>query len=163
LCSAHHDGQSTTFGRTTWEEAARMATDDGSQRRLTRLLAGLGVASGIALIARPQQVVDRIAPAFPASRLWLVRVLGGRLLVQHGAALAVPDRRLEADRALDELEQLAHALVREPALFCELLVRRLAVELLRELAARAHEPANLVRDVDRESDRPALVGQRARY
>src|SRR5262249_31787770 len=40
---------------------------------------------------------------------------------------------------------------------------RLAVQLLRELTARAHEPANLVRDVDRKSDRPALVGQRARY
>ena len=81
-----------------------MATDDGSRRRLTRLLAGLGVASGIALIARPQQVVDRIAPAFPASRLWLVRVLGGRLLVQHGAALAVPDRRVvRAGSAIDLL------------------------------------------------------------
>ena len=75
-----------------------------ARRRLTRLLAGLGVASGIALIARPQQAVDRIAPAFPASRLRLVRVLGGRLLVQHGAALAVPDRRVvRAGSAIDLL------------------------------------------------------------
>jgi hypothetical protein len=67
---------------------------DHGRRRLTRLLAALGVASGIALIARPQQVVDRVSPAFPADRLWLVRALGGRLLAQHGAVLAVPDRRL---------------------------------------------------------------------
>jgi hypothetical protein len=81
-----------------------MPTDDGARRRLTRLLAGLGVASGIALIARPQQVIDRLAPAFPASRLPLVRVLGARLLVQHGVALAVPDRRLvRVGSALDLL------------------------------------------------------------
>jgi hypothetical protein len=67
-----------------------MARNDGVRGRLARLLAGLGVASGIALLARPQQVVDRLCPAFPAERLWLVRALGGRLLVQHGAVLAVP-------------------------------------------------------------------------
>jgi hypothetical protein len=71
-----------------------MATNDGARRRLTRLLAALGVAAGVALLARPQQVVDRLAPAFPADRLWLVRALGGRLLAQHGAVLAVPDRLL---------------------------------------------------------------------
>ena len=71
-----------------------MATNDGVRRTLTRLLAGLGVASAVALLVRPQQVVDRVSPGFPASRLWLVPALGGRLLVQHGAVLAVPDRRL---------------------------------------------------------------------
>ena len=65
------------------------------RRRLgTRALAGLGVAAGVALLARPQHVVDRLAPAFPADRRWLVRVLGGRLLVQHGAVLVAPGRRL---------------------------------------------------------------------
>ena len=53
-------------------------------------MAVLGVASGGVLLARPQEVVDRLAPAFPASRLWLVRALGVRLLVQHGAVLAAP-------------------------------------------------------------------------
>jgi hypothetical protein len=71
-----------------------MATSNTSRRRLTRLLAGCGVASGVALLTRPQQVVDRLAPAFPADRLWLVRALGGRLLVQHGAVLVVPGRLL---------------------------------------------------------------------
>jgi len=67
--------------------------DDG-RHRLTRLLAGLGVATGAALLTRPQQVVDRVGPAFPADRLWLVRGLGARLLVQHGAVLVAPGRRL---------------------------------------------------------------------
>src|SRR5207253_9508883 len=77
-------------------------------------------------------------------------------------ALAVADWRLEADRILDEIEQLLHPLLGKAALLRQLLHRRLAVELLCELAARAHEPAHLVRDVYREADRPALVGERAR-
>jgi hypothetical protein len=64
------------------------------RRVATRALAGLGVASGVALLARPQRVVAAVSPAFPAHLLWLVRALGGRLLVQHGAVLAVPDRSL---------------------------------------------------------------------
>jgi hypothetical protein len=65
------------------------------RRRLgTRALAGLGVAAGVALLTRPQQVVDRLAPSLPGDRRWLARALGVRLLAQHGAVLAVPDRRL---------------------------------------------------------------------
>jgi hypothetical protein len=71
-----------------------MTADDRRRRRLTRLLAGLGIASGAALLAQPQRVVDRVCPEFPATRLWVVRLLGARLLAQHGAVLAVPDRRL---------------------------------------------------------------------
>jgi len=55
-------------------------------------MAALGFVLGGLLLARPQQVADRVAPAFPASRLWLVRALGVRLLVQHGAVFALPDR-----------------------------------------------------------------------
>jgi len=72
---------------------ARM-TSAPAARLLSRLMALAGLASGIALLARPQQAVDRIAPAFPASRLWLVRALGVRLLLQHGAVLAMPGRTL---------------------------------------------------------------------
>jgi hypothetical protein len=70
-----------------------MTTDDG-RRRATRLLACLGVASGAALLARPQEIVDRLSPAFPADRVWLVRALGARLVLQHGAVVAAPRRRL---------------------------------------------------------------------
>ena len=55
-------------------------TDDSRRRTITRLLAGLGAASGAALLARPQQVVDRLCPEFPHDRVWLVRLLGARLL-----------------------------------------------------------------------------------
>ena len=50
-------------------------------------------------------------------------------------ALAVADRRLEADRVLDEVEQLLDALLGEAALLGELLERRVAVELLRRGSA----------------------------
>ena len=68
--------------------------DDRARRGLTRLLAGLGVATGGLLLTRPDRVVDAIAPAFPRDRRWLVRVLGARLIAQHGAVLAAPERRL---------------------------------------------------------------------
>jgi hypothetical protein len=64
------------------------------RRTLTRLLAALGVAGGVALLARPQAVVGAAAPAFPRDRLWLVRLLGARLIAQHGVVLAAPDPRL---------------------------------------------------------------------
>jgi hypothetical protein len=70
-----------------------MATDR-SRRLLTRLLAGLGVASGVALLARTQQVVDRVSPALPPDRRWLARALGARLVVQHGAVLVSPSRNV---------------------------------------------------------------------
>jgi hypothetical protein len=81
-----------------------VTASDPTRRRLTRLMAVLGVGTGAALLARPQDVVDRVAPAFPASRRWLVRALGVRLLVQHGAVLALPDPRvIRASSAVDLL------------------------------------------------------------
>ena len=70
------------------------APADRRRRALTRLLAGLGAGTGAALLARPQRVVDAVAPAFPRDRLWLVRLLGARLVAQHGAVLVAPDPRL---------------------------------------------------------------------
>ena len=64
--------------------------DEGRRRVITRLLAGLGLASGAVLLARPQQVVDRVCPELPRDRVVLVRLLGLRLLVQHGAVLLEP-------------------------------------------------------------------------
>ncbi len=70
------------------------ARGDSRRRVLTRLLTGLGAATGVVLLTRPRQVVDAVAPAFPRERLWLVRVLGVRLLAQHGAVLVAPEPRL---------------------------------------------------------------------
>jgi hypothetical protein len=82
----------------------RVTASDLARRRLTRLMAVLGVASGGLLLVRPQEVIDRVSPAFPASRRWLVRALGVRLLVQHGAVLAVPDpATIRASSAVDLL------------------------------------------------------------
>ena len=64
------------------------------RRTATRTLALLGTWSGIALLSRPQKVVDAVAPAFPGDRLWLVRALGARLVAQHGAVLATASPRL---------------------------------------------------------------------
>ncbi|SFF76502.1 hypothetical protein SAMN05216574_12624 [Blastococcus tunisiensis] len=49
-----------------------------------------GASTGIALLTRPQQVVDALAPALPHDRVWLVRALGARLLVQHGTVVVAP-------------------------------------------------------------------------
>ena len=76
------------------------------RRTTTRVLAALGAASGLALLARPQRIVDRLCPELPRNRVWLVRVLGLRLLVQHGAVLLEPHPVLvRAGSAID----LAHA------------------------------------------------------
>lgn len=55
-----------------------------------RLLSASGVLAGLALLARPDAALDRLAPEFPRDRRWVVRVLGARLLAQHGAVLAAP-------------------------------------------------------------------------
>jgi hypothetical protein len=70
------------------------ARADSPRRILTRLMAGTGAATGVVLLARPLQVVDAVAPAFPRERLWLVRALGARLVAQHGAVLVSPSPRL---------------------------------------------------------------------
>ena len=49
-------------------------------------------------------MVDRLAPALPADRRWLVRALGVRLVVQHGAVLVSPSPALiRAGSAVDLL------------------------------------------------------------
>jgi hypothetical protein len=67
-----------------------VTTPEDGRRLLTRVLAGMGVTSGAALLARPRRVVDRLCPELPRDRVWLVRLLGVRLLLQHGAVLLRP-------------------------------------------------------------------------
>ena len=76
-------------------------------------------------------------------------------------ALAVADRGLEADRVLDQLEQVAHLLLGEAALLRDLAEQRLAVQLLGQEPAGAHHAALLLGDVHRQADRPSLVSERA--
>ena len=76
-------------------------------------------------------------------------------------ALAVADGRVEAHRVVDEAEKVHDLVLRLAGLLRELGGRRLAAELLRELAADAQEPAHALGDVRREPDRPSLIGERA--
>jgi hypothetical protein len=79
-------------------------TANRGRRAATRALAALGVASGVALLARPGQIVDRLCPEFPPSRRWIARVLGARLVVQHTAVLLTPTAAmLRAASAVDLL------------------------------------------------------------
>ena len=66
------------------------ARPDRRRRALTRLLAGLSVGTGVALLVRPRQIADAVAPAFPRERLWLIRLLGVRMVAQHCAVLVAP-------------------------------------------------------------------------
>ncbi len=84
------------------------------------------------------------------------------LVLDQIAVEAVPARNwsLEADRVLDNVEQLVNALLRQLRLHGDLGDGRLAIQLLCERAARAHYPAHLVGDVHRQPDEPTLVGER---
>ncbi len=69
-------------------------TVDDRHRLLTRLLAGAGALWGLILLAAPGRVVNALCPELPVSRRWAVPLLGVRLVVQHGAVLAVPEARI---------------------------------------------------------------------
>jgi hypothetical protein len=45
---------------------------------------------GLALLIRPHRVVAALCPEFPESRMWVVRVLGARLVAQHAVVLTGP-------------------------------------------------------------------------
>ena len=64
----------------------------GIERVLVRLLSGTGAIWGLAQLTRPRDVVARLCPEFPESRMWVVRVLGARLVAQHAVVLAAPER-----------------------------------------------------------------------
>ena len=69
-------------------------TLDDRHRRLTRLVAGSGAVWGLTLLAAPGRVVDALCPELPGPRRWAVPLLGARLVIQHGAVLAVPEARI---------------------------------------------------------------------
>jgi hypothetical protein len=83
---------------------------------LVRTTAAAGVATGLVLLTRPEQAVAQLAPAYPRHRLWIVRLLGARLLGQHAAVLAVPRPPvLRAAAAIDLLHAATMLpLVRSP-------------------------------------------------
>ncbi len=68
-------------------------TTHGRRRLLARLLSGLGLGYGLTLLTRPGRVVAALCPEYPSSRTWAIRLLGGRLIIQHAVLLAAPARR----------------------------------------------------------------------
>jgi hypothetical protein len=93
-----------------------MAEPTEARRRATRLLAVLGVTSGLVLLARPGPVVTALCPQLPKSRLWVVRVLGARLVAQHAVVLAAPEASVvRAASAVDVLHAVSMVpLIRSP-------------------------------------------------
>src|SRR6185437_4590623 len=75
--------------------------------------------------------------------------------------LLLPDRGLEADGLLGDLEDLAHLVERQLHLLGDLLRRRLAAVLLDEVARGADELVDRLDHVHGDADRARLVGDRA--
>jgi hypothetical protein len=76
--------------------------------RALRVLSAVSLAWGTALLVRPRPVVAALAPEYPPDRDWVVRLLGGRLVAQHGVLLPAPDRTLAfAGAAVDALHALS--------------------------------------------------------
>ncbi len=86
---------------------------DESPRTAMRVLAAAGATAGLALLVRPQRVVDVLAPEFPPERRWLVRALGARVLAQDAAVLLRPEPAVVATGAAVDL---LHALSMLPFL-----------------------------------------------
>jgi len=67
---------------------------DSSRRRArSRLLAGFSGGWGLLLLLRPEPLLQAVCPEFPTSKKWVVRLLGGRLVVQHAWVLSRPTAR----------------------------------------------------------------------
>jgi len=99
------------------------ARDLDRRRTTSRVLAGLSGLWGLALLVRPRLLVGALGSEFPESRVWVVRVLGARLVVQHAVVLASPTRRtIRAAATVD----LLHAASMVP-LLCSLRYRRAAL------------------------------------
>src|SRR5262245_2934086 len=88
-----------------------------------------------------------------------------RSLVRHEVAergvLLLADRLLEGDGELRHPQDLAHLLDVDLELLRDLLGQRLAAEPLDELALDVDDLVQLLDHVDRDPDRPRLVGDRA--
>ena len=82
--------------------------------------------------------------------------------VPEVAVLFLADRRLEGDRLLRDLDDLADLVRRDEHPLSDLLRRRLATKLLEQAARHADELVDRLHHVDRDADRPRLVRDRAR-
>src|SRR6266446_6931337 len=88
------------------------------------------------------------------------------LAVLHEVAevgvLLLTDRSLEGNRVLRDLHDLANLLGRDSHLLADLLVARLAAQLLEQPARDAHQLVDRLHHVHGNADRPRLVGDGTR-
>ncbi len=82
--------------------------------------------------------------------------------VTEARVVFLADGRVQRHRLLRELEDLPDLVERQLHLGADLVGRRLAPELLDQVAARADELVHRLDHVHRNADRPRLVGDRAR-
>lgn len=88
-------------------------------RTAVRALAAVEGIAGLALLARPDDVVRTVAPRSAQPPRWVVRLLGARQLLQAGVIAAVPTRTvLGFSAAIDGLHaaSMVPAGLRWPAL-----------------------------------------------
>src|SRR4051812_210260 len=126
----------------------------------------------------PEAHLDDLALALRQGRqramdVLLAEVLRGdlerrlrRLVLDEVAELGLvllADRLLERDRLLGHPQDVAHLARRALELGGDLFRRRLAAERLDELALDVHDLVELLDHVDRDANRPALVGDRSRH
>src|SRR3954470_17504874 len=109
-----------------------------------------------------QQLLERLAPERRLRRLVRKRCALVGDEVAELRLLLVSDRLLQRDRRLRAAADLLHLVRRQVEIERDLGRRRLAAELGAELALRAHDLVQLLDDVHRHTDRPGLVGERAR-
>ena len=94
--------------------------------------------------------------------------LGGHLniLVLNESAemtvLLLADRRLEGNRLLRDLLDLTDFLHRNIHLLRDFLRRGLPAKLLKQLALYADQPVDCLHHMNRDPDRPRLIGDRPR-
>ena len=78
--------------------------DPGRRRARSRLLAAFGGVWGLLLLLRPGPLAEVVCPELPESQQWVVRLLGGRLVVQYALVLSRPTgRRVRAAATVDGL------------------------------------------------------------
>ena len=74
------------------------------RRTLTRGVSAVFVVWGAVQLAAPEATVRTVTPDVPEPRAWIVRVLGARMVLQHGLALTRPTRGVVlAGSAVDAL------------------------------------------------------------
>src|SRR5665213_17325 len=81
--------------------------------------------------------------------------------VAEMGVLFIANGRLEADRLLGDLQDLAHLLQGHAELLGKLLGRRLAADLVKHLARGTHQLVDRLDHVHRDADGARLVGDRA--